>query len=304
MPRRSGGTARDCRAAVLLARQTVAESIFDKARTTAYTSGLLLTRECCQGSTLVPSNAVNQSSLPGRSSARPLIGITERLDLRENTFYLRRYYAEAVAAAGGIPVQIPLIADRAMLAALASRLDGLMLSGSNSDVDPACYGEEPLPRLGTVIPERDETDLILLELAEAKKLPVLGICFGMQSLNVARGGTLYQDLESQLQGALKHEQGSAYYRASHSIRLEADSILAQLAGGSTARVNSSHHQAIKDVGRHLRVIARAHDEVIEAVADTRTDRFVLGVQWHPEIAWERDALSQAIFAQFIAACGS
>ena len=304
MPRRRRDAFRRSRAAAFLARHRGAEAIFDKARTTAYTADLLLTRNCCQGSTLVPSTAVNQSSLPGRPSVRPLIGITERLDLKENTFYLRRYYAEAVAAAGGIPVQIPLIADRALLAALAARLDGLLLSGSNSDVDPACYGEEPLPRLGTVIPARDETDLILLGLAEEKKLPVLGICFGMQSLNVARGGTLYQDLESQLQGALKHEQGSAYDRASHSIRIEADSILAQLAGGNAARVNSSHHQAIKEVGQHLRVLARAHDEVIEAVADTRPDRFVLGVQWHPEIAWERDPLSQAIFAQFIAACGS
>jgi putative glutamine amidotransferase len=230
-----------------------------------------------------------------------LIGITERLDLRENTFYLRRYYAEAVAAAGGVPVQIPLIADRAFLTALAERIDGLLLSGSNSDLDPAFYGEEPLPRLGAVIPERDATDLALLELAEERNIPTLGICFGMQSLNVVRGGTLIQDIEMQLPGALKHEQGSAYYRASHSIRIESDSLLAQLAGGDTARVNSSHHQAIREVGRNLRVIARARDGVIEAVIDTRPDRFVLGVQWHPEIAWEKDKLSQAIFARFIEA---
>ncbi|HWQ32589.1 MAG TPA: gamma-glutamyl-gamma-aminobutyrate hydrolase family protein [Blastocatellia bacterium] len=230
-----------------------------------------------------------------------MIGITERLDLKENTFYLRRYYAEAVAAAGGVPVQIPLIADRTFLTALAERIDGLLLSGSNSDLDPAFYGEEPLPRLGTVIPERDETDLALIELAEARNLPVLGICFGMQSLNVARGGTLVQDIETQLPGALKHEQGSAYYRASHSIRIESDSLLAQLAGGDTARVNSSHHQAIREVGSNLRVIARSLDGVIEAVIDIRPERFVLGVQWHPEIAWERDSLSQAIFARFVEA---
>jgi putative glutamine amidotransferase len=245
----------------------------------------------------LPSSVISPSSRSGR----PLIGITERLDLKENTFYLRRYYAEAIAAAGGLPVQIPLIADRDFLSALAERIDGLVLSGSNSDLDPARYSEEPLPRLGTVIPERDDTDLILLELAEERKLPVLAICFGMQSLNVARGGTLVQDIESQLPGALKHEQGAAYYRASHSIRIAADSLLATLAGGDAARVNSSHHQAIKDVGKNLRVIARAHDEVIEAVIDERPDRFVLGVQWHPEIAWEKDRLSQAIFARFIEA---
>jgi putative glutamine amidotransferase len=158
-----------------------------------------------------------------------------------------------------------------------------------------------LPRHGTVVPERDETDLQLLAIAEARKMPVLGICFGLQSLNVARGGTLLQDIETQVTGALKHEQGKAYDRPSHSIRIEADSLLAQLAGGESARVNSSHHQAIKDVGQNLRVIARAHDGVIEAVEDPRPDRFVLGVQWHPEIGWQSDKLSQAIFRRFVEA---
>ncbi|HZS10351.1 MAG TPA: gamma-glutamyl-gamma-aminobutyrate hydrolase family protein [Blastocatellia bacterium] len=243
------------------------------------------------------SSVTNPPSLPGR----PLIGITTRLDPAENTYYLRRYYAEAVAAAGGVPVYIPLIADKEYLRALSARLDGLMLSGSNSDLDPVMYGEEPQPRLGSVIPERDETDLLLLEIAEERRLPVLGICFGMQSLNVARGGSLIQDIESQVPGAFKHEQGRPADRPSHGLKIEADSLLAQLAGREVTRVNSSHHQAVKDVGNNLRVIARAHDGVIEAVIDTRPDRFVLGVQWHPEVGWEKDKLSQAIFARFIEA---
>ncbi len=232
---------------------------------------------------------------------RPLIGIISRLDLEENTHYLRRYYSEAVAAAGGLPVLIPLLPDREYLTALISRLDGLVLSGSNSDVDPWRYGEEPLPCQGTVVPERDETDLLLLSLAEERRMPLLGICFGMQSLNVSRGGTLIQDIESQVTGALKHEQGRPADRASHSLRIEADSLLAQLAGSETARVNSSHHQALKGVGQHLRVIARAPDGVIEAVIDPRADRFVLGVQWHPEVGWQKDQLSQAIFKRLIEA---
>lgn len=233
-------------------------------------------------------------------TSRPLIGITTRLGA-EDTFYLRRYYAEAVEAAGGAPIYIPLIADREYLAALADRLDGLMLSGSNSDLDPVLYGEEPHLKLGSVLPRRDETDLILLEIAERRAMPVLGICFGMQSLNVARGGSLIQDIESQIPNAIKHEQGQVYNRPSHSIRIEAGSLLAQLAGGTSARVNSSHHQAIKQVGRDLRAIAHAPDGVIEAVIDARSDRFVLGVQWHPEIGWERDKFSQAIFNRFIEA---
>ena len=242
--------------------------------------------------------AMNTSPSP---SGRPLIGIATRLDLAQQTFYLRRSYAEAVAAAGGAPVHLPLIPDPDYLLAIGERLDGLVLSGSNSDVDPVRYGEEPHPRLGTVVSERDETDLLLLAISEERRLPVLGICFGAQSLNVSRGGSLIQDLEAEVPGALKHDQGAPYTRPSHQINIEADSVLAQLAGGEVARVNSSHHQAIKEVGRHLRVIACAKDGVIEAVADTRPDRFVLGVQWHPELGWEQDRFSQAIFARLIEA---
>jgi len=234
-------------------------------------------------------------------SGRPLIGITTRLDLAANTFYLRRYYAEAVAAAGGVPVYIPLITDKEYLTAVSEPLDGLLLSGSDSDLDPARYGEEPHPRLGAVVAERDETDLMLLAISEEQRLPVLAICFGAQSLNVSRGGSLVQDIGAQLVGALKHEQGVPAARPSHQINIEPDSLLAELAGGDVARVNSSHHQAIKNVGRHLRAIARANDGVIEAVMDMRPDRFVLGVQWHPELGWEKDRFSQAIFARFIEA---
>jgi putative glutamine amidotransferase len=227
-----------------------------------------------------------------------------RLYEPENSFYLRRFYAEAVEAAGGAPVYIPLIPDREYLSTLSDRLDGLLLSGSNSDCDPALYGEEPHPKLGSVCPERDETDLLLVELAEARAMPVLAICFGMQSLNVARGGSLVQDIETQIENPIKHEQGAPADRPSHAIELEPESMLAELAGKARVRVNSSHHQAIKRVGRNLKVTARAADGVIEAVEDTRAGRFALGVQWHPEIGWERDRFSQAIFKLFLNAAGN
>ncbi|HEY8459353.1 MAG TPA: gamma-glutamyl-gamma-aminobutyrate hydrolase family protein, partial [Blastocatellia bacterium] len=200
------------------------------------------------------------------ATSRPLIGVTTRLGAEE-TFYLRRYYAEAVEGAGGAPVYIPLIPDRAYLSALCERLDGLVLSGSNSDLDPIYYGEEPHQKLGAVMPHRDETDMVLLEVAERRAMPVLGICFGMQSLNVARGGSLIQDLPAQMPEALKHEQGQVINRPSHHIRIEPRSLLAELAGSEIARVNSSHHQAVNRVGRDLQVIARAPDGVIEAIMD-------------------------------------
>lgn len=236
------------------------------------------------------------------NSNRPLIGITSRLDPAVNNLYLRRYYCEAVAAAGGAPVLIPLIPDREYLTALVGRLDGLLLSGSDSDVDPVRYGEEPHIKLGPVYRERDGTDLLMLELAEEIRLPVLAICFGIQSLNVSRGGTLIQDIGSQVSQAIKHERVFSHTDFSHSISIEPDSLLAELVGGNSAYVNSSHHQAIKDVGDNLKVIAWATDGVTEAVIDTRSDRYVLGVQWHPEVGWERDKLSQGIFASFIEAC--
>src|SRR5437016_9901611 len=162
--------------------------------------------------------ALTKSSSASPSlSGRPLIGITTRLDVAAHTFYLRRYYAEAVAAAGGVPVYIPLILDKEYLTAVSEPLDGLLLSGSDSDLDPSRYGEEPHPRLGSVVTERDETDLTLLAISEERRLPVLAICFGAQSLNVSRGGSLVQDIEAQLLGALKHEQGVPAARPSHQI---------------------------------------------------------------------------------------
>ena len=235
------------------------------------------------------------------AAKRPLIGITTRLDLRDQTFYLRRYYAEAIAAAGGVPVYLPLIADRHSIDSLASRLDGILLSGSASDVDPSRYGEEPHPRIGPVVSERDQTDLALLEFAEQNRTPLFGICFGLQSLNVSRGGTLHQDIASQVSGAYKHEQDPPVDRPYHTIDIEPESVLARLAGAPTARVNSTHHQAIKTPGRDLKVTATALDGVIEAVEDTRSDRFVIGVQWHPEMGWESNSLSRALFSAFVAA---
>lgn len=233
-------------------------------------------------------------------AGRPLIGIASCLG-ENDIFYLRRYYAEAVEYAGGLPVHIPLIADAEYLDSLAARLDGILLSGSNSDMDPCFYGEEPHPKLGTVIPERDETDLILLDLVEKREIPLLAICFGMQSLNISRGGTLMQDIGLHLESPLKHEQGKPVDRRSHSISIEKGTALARLAGDVSARVNSSHHQAVREIGRELRPVAWAADGIVEAIVDTRPGRFALGVQWHPEIAWERDDFSRGIFREFVAA---
>jgi putative glutamine amidotransferase len=222
-----------------------------------------------------------------------------RIELETDRFYLARDYCEAVEAAGGLPVLIPLIPRLEYIRAMVSELDGVLLPGSNSDIDPQRYGREPHPLLGTVHTEKDETDLLVLAEVEAHALPLLGICFGAQALNVSRGGTLIQDIISQLPNAIKHEQGAPRNRHSHRVRLLEGSLLKELAGSETAPVNSHHHQAIDATGRELMATAWTSDGLVEAVEDPRGDRFVLGVQWHPEIGWATDSFSLGLFSRFV-----
>lgn len=230
---------------------------------------------------------------------QPLILLPMRWDPARQTFYLRRHYAEAVLESGGVPVYVPLIPDASYIDELASRADGIILTGSQSDIDPARYGQEPHPQLGAVHQQRDEVDILLLKAAEQRHLPVLGICFGMQSLNVYRGGTLIQDISDQLDGAVEHEQQAPYEQPSHEVELSADSILAQLAGTTTVRVNSLHHQAVDQIGQGLQPIAWAPDGVVEALVNTLPDQFILAVQWHPELSFVVDSFSRRLFAWFV-----
>jgi putative glutamine amidotransferase len=229
-----------------------------------------------------------------------------RLELETQRFYLGRDYSEGIHAAGGVPVHIPLIPDRDYITSVMHDLDGILLPGCDSDVDPSYYGEDPHPKLGRVVPEKDETDLLVLAEAEERNLPILAICFGSQVLNVSRGGSLIQDIESQVENCIKHDQGRPAARASHGIRFEKDckllEIASKLANVESVKVNSHHHQAIKAVGENLRAVAWANDDVIEGIEDTRPDRFVLGVQWHPELSWSNDELSRSIFEAFVSRC--
>jgi putative glutamine amidotransferase len=232
---------------------------------------------------------------------RPRIGITIRLELETDRFYLSRYYSEAVEAAGGAPVHISLIPRREYIETLMSGLDGILLPGSDSDVDPLRYGREPHPMLGSVQPLKDATDLLVLEEVERRGVPLFAICFGMQALNVSRGGTLIQDIPSEMPKAINHQQGAPRDRRSHKVRLLEGSLLAQLAGSDAALVNSHHHQAIETVGSELVATAWTADGLVEAVEDPRGDRVALAVQWHPEIAWEKDDFSRALFDKFVGA---
>lgn len=234
-----------------------------------------------------------------KMNTRPRIGIPMRIELATDRFYLSRYYSEAIEAAGGAPVHISLIPKFDYVEAVVEGLDGILLPGSDSDVDPLRYGQQPHPQLGAVHSIKDETDLLLIEAAERRQIPIFAICYGMQVLNVSRGGTLIQDIRSQVKDAIKHEQGVPRDRPSHRIRLSEDTRLSNIAGTLDAVVNSHHHQAIESVGANLIATAWTTDGIIEALEDPRPDRFVLAVQWHPELGWKDDVISQRLFKSFV-----
>jgi putative glutamine amidotransferase len=194
---------------------------------------------------------------------------------------------------------VPLIAEEKYTAQLAEWMDGILLSGSASDIDPLRYSQEPDRNLGNVTPRRDEMDMMLLEKTEKLGIPVFGICYGVQSINVFRGGTLIQDLPSSGKSAVKHNEGDVFNYSRHTLEIVEGTLLHEIAGTDRMTVNSFHHQAIDVLGSDLSAMAHSTDGIIEAVINTRSDHFMLGVQWHPEIGWEKDALSFSLFKRFI-----
>lgn len=216
---------------------------------------------------------------------RPCILLTTAS--RASPYFLRtdsltgQNYSQAVAAAGGLPVMVSslgleIVDDYLDLAA------GLLFTGG-ADLDPQRYGAEPHPQLGLVDPERDAFELALYRGARARGIPVLGICRGIQLINVAEGGTLQQHLPA-LPGTIQHEQVNKGAALVHTVRLEPASRLARALGGAAVYTNSFHHQAIEQLGQNLRATGQTGDGVIEAV-EGMGDSFVLGVQWHPEMSW-------------------
>lgn len=230
---------------------------------------------------------------------RPRIGIAMRIDHPTDRFYLSRHYSEAVEAAGGAPVHISLIPEREYIDTVVDALDAVLLPGSDSDVNPLRYGQQPHPALGSVHAIKDETDLLIIDAVERKQMPLFAICFGMQALNVSRGGTLIQDIRSQVPDAIKHEQGVPRDRPSHSVSVSGGSKLSEILETDSLVVNSHHHQAIETLGADLVATAWSSDGVIEALEDPRSDRFVVAVQWHPELGWQNDEFSQRLFESFV-----
>jgi putative glutamine amidotransferase len=232
----------------------------------------------------------------------PLIGITcatHTTGSGRPLFGLYQSYVGAVASAGGAPVLIPSLGSTELesLRSLLESLDGLLLPGG-ADIEPSAYGAAPHPKLGGIDTPLDETELQLARWALTEEIPVLGICRGQQVLNVAAGGTLYQDIPSELPGALTHRLEPRDAIA-HDIQVEADSRLADLLGATDVPVNSLHHQSVRDVAAGFEVVARASDGVIEGL-ECPGHPFAVSVQFHPEELVLGHEPSQRLFTRFIA----
>lgn len=231
---------------------------------------------------------------------RPIVGVTAGPSAHSaEWFAVRDDYVRAVESASALPmVLFPGPADH--VADLVQRLDALVLTGG-SDVDPDHYGEDPHETVDDVIPERDAFELALVGAALARDLPVLAICRGHQVLNVATGGTLIQDIPSQLEGTVDHDPEGERWHPAHDVRILPGTRLRGILGRDEVAVNSFHHQAVKELGDGLVVSAvSADDGVVEAV-ERPASRFVLGVQWHPEAFWDKGPAFQPLFEALVRA---
>ncbi|MDF2474112.1 MAG: peptidase [Anaerocolumna sp.] len=233
---------------------------------------------------------------------KPIIGLTPQYDSERDRIWIGPNYMNAIRAAGGIPILLPLHVKKEDLVVAAEMCDGFLFTGG-SDISPFRFGEETIQQCGVVQPERDLMEEDLFSIAMESDKPILGICRGIQILNVFLGGTLYQDISTQFDSSvmLAHYQKSGNAVLSHNVIVEKDTLLCDIVGKEYMPVNSFHHQAIKDLAPTLEIAAVSPDSLIEAVY--RPDKsFFLGVQWHPEHLYRKNEDALKIFEAFVDAC--
>lgn len=237
---------------------------------------------------------------------KPIIGILANISTIDKGSFiglervvLCNEYIKAVENSGGVPIVIPTNTNKENIKIQLEAVDGVIISGGG-DINPILYNEEPIKELGKVHPERDKFDIEAINFAVELKKPILGICRGLQSINVAFGGNLYQDLSQIDVNLIKHEQDTKPYLGTHSIEIKPNTILSDILGNKTL-VNTYHHQSIKNLGNGLKAVAYSDDGVIEAI-ESKGDLFILGVQWHPEMMIENDERMLNLFKRFINEC--
>ena len=234
---------------------------------------------------------------------RPIIGISSSVIVDEagsfagyKRAYVNKDYVDAVIRAGGVPLIIPFSTDKEVIISQAQLIDGLILSGGH-DINPYNYGQEPSQKIGETFPERDTYEMILLEESKKRNIPILGICRGFQLINVAAGGTLYQDLSLIPGNILKHNQVSNPTLKTHKVEIKENSFISSIFGKETM-VNSFHHQVIDKVANDFIVVAKASDGVVEAI-EHKTYKFLVAVQWHPEMLAVNCEKARELFSKFV-----
>ena len=230
---------------------------------------------------------------------RPVIGVSPLIDEKRNSIWMLPGYVDALAQAGGLPVIIPPTTDEDALSAYSEMCDGLLLAGGQ-DVDPALYGAPRSPLCGEPCETLDVMEGYLLGRFLDSDKPVFGICRGLQFLNAALGGTLTQDIPSELGTSVCHSMTPPYDRVVHRVDIARPSPLYDIAGRTSLGVNSYHHQCVKELSPRLTAAAVSEDGITEA-AYMPGKRFVLAVQWHPELSYKSDEVSRALFGGFVRA---
>lgn len=228
---------------------------------------------------------------------KSIIGIVPLVDYEKESYWMLPGYMQGVMEAGGFPVMLPLTEDIDLIRQMVSVCDGFLFTGGQ-DVSPGLYGEEKLLQCGECSPERDRMETALLKEVLYADKPLLGICRGIQLLNVALGGTLYQDIPVQVQTETEHHQAPPYDIPVHEVCVREGTVLYDLLGTQSIRVNSYHHQAIKDLSSQLEVMAVSGDGLIEGVY-MPDKKFIWAVQWHPEFSYHTDENSRKIFKAFV-----
>ncbi len=231
---------------------------------------------------------------------KKVIGVLPLWDDEKNSLWMLPGYLEGITAAGGLPFVLPLTVENSDIRQLCGMCGGFLFTGGH-DVCPSLYGEKPLNHSVVSCRKRDMMEQEVLSYALETGKPLLGICRGIQFLNAALGGTLYQDLPLQHPSAIDHHMSPPYDRTCHLVHLVKDSPLYQLLGLQTLGVNSYHHQAIREVAPSLTVMAVSEDDLVEAVC-MKDQKFVWAVQWHPEFSYRSDEYSQKIFDAFVGHC--
>ena len=230
---------------------------------------------------------------------KPVVGIIPLYDEEKDSYWMLPGYMAMLEDAGALPVMLPLTGDGEELDACYAMCDGLLIPGGQ-DVDPALYGQARTAACGETCPPIDAMEAGLLARALRGGKPVLGICRGIQVMNAVLGGTLYQDLPTELPGGVEHQMTAPYDRSVHTVAVRPDTRLGDILGPGDLPVNSYHHQGVRDLAPGLRINALAPDGLIEAV-DLPSHPFFLGVQWHPEFSFESDEASRKIVGAFVRA---